>query len=420
MHEATQRRLLRYSFLLFCVLPTLGVIGWSVAWSLPGHTASLERQLRHQLGVVIRLDGVTHLRPGAVRLDHVQLIDPETRQCLAEVASVKATRVDGTLYLAASNASLIHDQWQRLWRLLHDRVLCQDVLEGRSARFMCNELVVKSSEADFLLVKLDGSIRHEQTSLRADLSCSWQLADETVSPLELSVFRQRNTARPHTEVSINTQSHLVPLGLLPPAVRQRFSDQTRFAGTFRCILNDLFWNGQIHGQLKNVDLKQLVAPECPHHLDVSTDIDQLHAEFGADGLKRAAGGCVADGGTVGRDLLLSLINHHLGSAGAALSASSASDQPLPIRRLALDWQIDEQGLAITGTCSSAESPTEQIAILGEAGPLWNGPWHRVVHLEYFVRALVPPELQNASAVARRLQYRLPRPAPTLDRPPGTR
>ena len=87
---------------------------------------------------------------------------------------------------------------------------------------------------------------------------------------------------------------------------------------------------------------------------------------------------------------------------------------------ALDWQIDERGLAITGTCPTDESPSAQVAILGESGPLWTGPWHRVVHLEYFVRALIPPEMQDAPAVARRLQHRLPRPAPTLDRPAETR
>ena len=43
MHEATQRRLLRGAFLLLCVLPTLAVIGWAILWSLPGHTAALER-----------------------------------------------------------------------------------------------------------------------------------------------------------------------------------------------------------------------------------------------------------------------------------------------------------------------------------------------------------------------------------------
>jgi hypothetical protein len=356
-----------------------------------------------------------------MRLDHVQLIDPETRQCLVEVASIEATQVDGVLCLAGSKSRLMHDQWQRLWRLLHDRVLCQDALDGQSARFTCDELVVTSSAADCLLVKLDGSIKHEQTTLRVNLKCNWQHASQTASPLELSIFRRRSTTtRPHTEICVNTHSHLVPLGLLPPAARQRFNDRTRFAGTVSCVLRDLSWNGQIQGQLKNVDLRQLVAPESPHHLDLSADIDLLHAEFGADGLRRAAGGCVAEGGTIGRDLLLSLIDHHLGTAGAALSASSAADEPLTIRRLALDWQIDELGLAVTGTCSSEASPSEQVAILGESGPLWTGPWHRVVHLEYFVRALVPPELQNASAVARRLQHRLPRPAPTLDRPAGTR
>ena len=164
MHEATQRRLLRYSFLAFCVLPTLGVLGWSILWSLPGHTASLERQLRNRLGVVVRIDRVTHPRPAVLRLDHVQLIDPESRQRLAEFSWLEANLADGSLHLTGSSASIVHDQWQRLWCVLHERVLCQDVLEGQTARFTCDQLVIKSPKEDGLLVNLDGTLKHENTS----------------------------------------------------------------------------------------------------------------------------------------------------------------------------------------------------------------------------------------------------------------
>ncbi len=69
---------------------------------------------------------------------------------------------------------------------------------------------------------------------------------------------------------------------------------------------------------------------------------------------------------------------------------------------------------------TAQDAAPEVAIQGDDGPLWTGPWHPAVHVEYLVRALVPPNLENAGVVARRLQQRLPRSAPTLDRAAGSR
>ena len=65
--------------------------------------------------------------------------------------------------------------------------------------------------------------------------------------------------------------------------------------------------------------------------------------------------------------------------------------------------------------AAAEKTPQQVALRGDDGPLWTGPWHPAVHVEYLVRAFVPPDLKDAPVVARRLQQRLPRSAPTLDR-----
>jgi hypothetical protein len=421
MHEATQRRLLRAAFLALCVLPTLGVLGWAVAWSLPRHAAELEDRLRDRLGLIVRFDRVTHLRPGSMRLDHLQLIDPETRQRLAEIASLHVVQTGQQLQLSIAQATLPLEQWRPLWQRLHDRVFCQDLLDGRAATFTCDRAEIRSAGQSFMLHELAGSFRHDRTSLCAKIGLRLQ-EPETGPPLEVTIRRVRRTTPPQTELLVDTRSKSVPLHLLPAVLTHRLGSCGRLNGRLCLSATDTYWSCRVSGDLEDVDLKKLVADESPYHLAVAADVKVNQAQFGPHGLEHAAGRCVADDGSVGRALLRSLVGHHFGSAGPALVASDPQADEFSIRELALDWRLDERGLMLRGVCPADGSPETscEVALIGDHGPLWIGPWHPAVHAEYLIRAFIPPDLENAPEVARRLQRQLPRSAPALDRPTSNR
>ena len=386
MHEATQRRLLRCAFLLLCVLPTLGVVIWVFAWSLPGHTARLEQQLRNRLGAVVRIDRVTHLRPGALRLDHLQLIDPETRQPLAEIGSLHWQCTDAALKLTGTQATVPQHQWRRLWSLLQDRLLHQDVLKGRSASMSFDQLTIETRGEPCRLYDLDGALYHEQTTWCADLRMQPEKESDQ-PPLQMSVRRERASDQPITKLLLDTHSQSVSLSFLPDSMHRRLGLHSAFHGRLSVTCDDGNWNGHMAGGLEGVDLKALIAPELPYHLDLRVDVEIAEADFGSAGLEQARGSCAATSGTMGRPLVSSLVAHHFGAAGAALTDHAAEDDCVRVQQLSVDWQIGDKGLTLCGSCP-ADSGTEsaqQVAIVCDQGPLWVGPWHPAVHLEYLVR-----------------------------------
>ena len=134
LHDKTRRRICsgRHSSLLG-VLPTLLVGGWCLSRHLPGYARAEAEQLGRQLGLNVKLDGVKHLRPGAVLYEGWSLTDPETGQTilrcrLLEIARQQETDEQGqrrtVLTLTAAQPEVEAAALDRIWQCL------QRTLEG--------------------------------------------------------------------------------------------------------------------------------------------------------------------------------------------------------------------------------------------------------------------------------------------------
>ena len=119
----TRNRLLvvRLSFLLFCLLPTL-VVGWWALW--PVSTSRWEARLSGQLGLHVTIQEIAHPRPTMTVLAGVQVADPETGFVgKADKLQVKWSS-RGTV-IAASQTSIQLNQLARVHELIHERLLRQ-------------------------------------------------------------------------------------------------------------------------------------------------------------------------------------------------------------------------------------------------------------------------------------------------------
>ena len=92
LHDRTRRRICVAGFFLLCILPTVLVAGWCVAWHLPGHVSAEARRLTRQLGLDVTLEGLRHLRPGVVLYEGLELADPETGRSVLRCRLLEARR----------------------------------------------------------------------------------------------------------------------------------------------------------------------------------------------------------------------------------------------------------------------------------------------------------------------------------------
>ncbi len=92
------------------------------------------------------------------------------------------------------------------------------------------------------------------------------------------------------------------------------------------------WTCLVTGRLEDVDLKTALAADSPYPLAITADVELLQAQFGVEGLRRAAGRCTANSGRIGQSLLQSLVSHHFGVAGPALNSWNTESEEIPIRQ----------------------------------------------------------------------------------------
>lgn len=140
MHEATWLRLMRTGFILLCVLPTVFVIAWATYGQLPWRTLSWEDSLRKSLGLVVRIDRVTHPGPRQTRLHGVQLIDPETRRRVASTTQLDCLETSRGWQWHAAQVDVASDGVLDLWRLWHQGILQEDLLDGRDAQLLIDRV----------------------------------------------------------------------------------------------------------------------------------------------------------------------------------------------------------------------------------------------------------------------------------------
>ncbi len=267
MHERTERALCRLAFLALCALPTMltiGVAGWTrTPWHYRRQIAALEQTLQLRLGLEVEVGGLRCPAPGVWELQRVILRDPETGDEVARVREVAYAVISERVIVHLSQPEIKSAQLNLVWRLVHDRFLCQPDLLESGLRLTAEDLSLHSHVQGLTL----SPVRVE-VEPRADKTLAivrFKLADGGAreEPAQLEVTRSRDGDRPRTEWSLKTGSEALPCSVLAdylPAMR-RLGVQAEFKGILDWELDREDYKVTIAGAtFTNVNLSELLEP----------------------------------------------------------------------------------------------------------------------------------------------------------------
>ncbi len=388
----SQRRILlcRWGFVLLCLLPTLIVGLWSATHASRGSLpklaiAELEQQLSNHCGLAVEIDRGTP-SGSALRLEGVRLLDPETREIVAQAAAVDAIHIDGIWRVEAYQPVLNLTHLSRLLPRLHDRMLCGSVGDIPAAILAANGLVAIGQAGQQSFGK--GTICWHLPRSDSDVSVEVFAARAApfADPLMLTVTRQRSSNPPATHWQVSTGGQPWPLAALvdiAPALARLGAD-CHFAGSIAAGERDGHSEVTIEGTLASVDFDTLVTEHFPHQLHGRGTIRIEGADVRDGRLAEFRGGIDIASGSVSQSLI-SAAQEHLGlTPGDGLAVNEFVT--IPFQRLAMDLALDGRKLRIHG---QAGQPDDHVVLLGTDGSLLESTPDHTTSAVDLLRTLLP-------------------------------
>jgi hypothetical protein len=383
LHETTRRLLCQTGFLTLCVLPTTVVLGWGMSHRSAAHKAACTAELSSQLGLRATFDELSYPRPDNVLYEGFQLADPETGSVLLKCRTLAAARIGNTLVLKATQTELYGQRVEHLWDLLGRRL--RQELSGADwqVRLLAGEVTWHADKGSQTFTEVIGRIVPSQHG--QDASLTFRLAGADVrEPATLHIVRYSQANPPSTGVALRTGADGLPCSVFAPLVDGAgwLGARSQFAGYLWAKQATDGWEGEITGQLTQLDLGTLVSNHFPHRLEGEAEVQFERGRFQQGRLVEAAGTLAAGPGVISRSLLLAGMQYlNLRPGSHAPPASS----PVPYERLACDFLIDAQGLRITGRC-----PEPAGAVLADIDQaLWRQPVEQPQPVVALLRTLVP-------------------------------
>jgi hypothetical protein len=364
LHDKTRRRIALSAFVSAGVLPLLLTAGWCIDRHLPGCAQAEADALGRQLGLVVKLEAVRHLRPGVALYEGIELADPETGQtilrsrCL-EVAWRRRADSQGqlrpTLCVIASQPEIetatIDVAWRWLQRLLEnppDRLLANVRVSADAVTLRAEGRSQTMSEVAALLEPQPG-----RSSAQIDFRLVGAQAPE---PAWIRVVRSREVSPPASRFELSTGDGELPCSVLALAVDELKSlgPRCRFHGQIWASETPDGWEGEVAGQLAELDLGSLIGEHFPHRLSGVGRATIASARFHRGRLEECCGVIAAERGTISRSLLKAT-DERLG-----LVLGPAPIPPgdrVPYEELAMSIVLDANGLRLRGMCGTAEPGT---------------------------------------------------------------
>ena len=432
LHDRTRRRICLAAFVLLGVMPALLASGWCVSRHLPGRAETEAEQLSRQLGLDVKLGGLKYLRPGAALYENLEISDPETGKpifrcrALEEVAK-RQTGQQGqsraAVLLSVSQPQVEAASLPRVWQCL------ERMLEGSSARldadlqFSATELTLCAAGESQTLTGVAGLIEALPGGTSAQLHFRLVGAD-TPEPARIRLVRNRQVSPPRSGFELYTGDGELPCNVLAMGLAELkpLGPRCRFRGYIWANETPDGWEGEVTGQLAELDLGNLVSDHFPHHLSGIGAATIQRARFRHGRLEEGAVVLVAGPGTIDRSLLVAAVTRLGLVAAPALSAQLAADGQTDGDRvrydeLALSATLDVEGLRLHGRCAAAEPGT----ILSDGrGRLLGEPLREMQTVAALVQTLVPQSAVQVPA-SRQTDWLLRHlPVPEIAPLPGAR
>jgi hypothetical protein len=364
LHDKTRRRIALAAFVSAGMLPLLLIGGWCVNRHLPGCVQAEADALGRQLGLVVKLEAIRHLRPGVVLYEGIELADPETGQtilrsrCL-EVACRRQADQQGqlrpTLVVIASQPELetaaIGPTWRWVLRLLEN----SPGRSGANVQVSADAVTLRAEGRSQTMTEVAALL--ENLPGRSSAQIDFRLVGaDTPEPACIRIVRNREVSPPASRFELSTGDGELPCSVLALAIDELkpLGPRSRFYGQVWASETPDGWEGEMAGQLTELDLGSLITDHFPHRLSGIGKATITSARFRRGRLEECCGVFAAERGTISRSLLAAAV----GRLGLI-----PGPEPLPpgdrvaYEELAMSIVLDANGLRLRGLCATAEPGT---------------------------------------------------------------
>ena len=351
-------------FFLFCALPTAAIVAWGAVCRSPWHRQAEAQRLGHELGLEVAIHDLCYPRPGVTRYEGLTLSDPETGHELFRCPSLEvslATMADShglsrpAIVLTAPRAEIESSACERLDQTLQQRLQCPQSRPETEIRLSVEQLVLRSPQKNRTLLAVEGGIGALPGGVQAQ--ASFRLPESRAAePIQIRMVRNRQIVPPANGFELTTAGNELPCQLLALAVPEvaALGPDCRLAGYAWTYHTPAGLQGELTGQLLQVDLGGLVSSHFPHPLRCTADITVQRARFQNGRLEELAGLLSAGPGEISRSLVESAVSH-LGLAQPVTVSGTA--EMLPFDCLAVEFSLTSEGLWLAGRCPTPQRGT---------------------------------------------------------------
>jgi hypothetical protein len=378
LRDKMRRRMCIAAFVCFGVIPSLWVGGWCVARHLPGRTQAEADALGLQWGLVVKLEAVKHLRPGAVLYEGIELADPETgrpifrSRCLEVVRQPQPDwqgQLRPTLCVIASQPEVEAANLDLARRWMQRLMASRPGTDEPNLQFSAAEVTLRAGDRSQTLADVAALMEIQPGQTQAEID--FRLAGvATPEPARIRIVQNRGDCPdfrssengtvpfgvPTTRFELLTDANELPCSLLAIALGElnTFGKRCRFRGQIFASETPDGWDADVAGQLVELDLDSLVSDHFPHRLSGIGKATIRSAHFCRGRLEQCDGELVAGRGTVSSSLLK--------AAGEYLGLVPG-EEPFPTgeriayEELAIAFSLDTGGLRLRGLCTTAEPHT---------------------------------------------------------------
>ncbi len=388
-HETTQRRICRWAFVAFAIVPTLLALGTIIYVHRPWREADWQQTLSRQLHVRAEIGRVSNPRPGITRLADVRLADLRTGQPLCAISELRASWHGGELSLRCDELQVHAAQFSALATTLST---CTASAELPVFKLQADLAKIVGPQGQmFVLAKLQ--LRTDADDSR---SLRWQLRAETVeqeaNPLKLSV--EQLSDEPQTvRCVLNSQAARIPGWLMAdvlPSVGQ--SESASFSGMLQLdsTVHQLICT--VSGRFENIPLEQWSDAGNNRHLQGVATIALEHARWKNDRLEQAHGNLVVQGGQASNLLLEEFVKrlYCRPAPGLANRRGSLPHANQTFDELACRFHLTREGIAITGTCKSCADGTLGCLLAIDGQPMLLEPQYKYLPVAHLVQIFSAP------------------------------
>jgi len=431
MHDTTRRRVALTLFVLLAVLPLVGSIAWCISRHSTSHVEAMTRAIADRLDHAVKVESAEHVRPGVVRFERLELLDPETESLAlaareitlsmketapinGETADREPTTVSGDptkddtaaveqiLSIEARQVRIDAGETDGLTELIARLLMGRRPTDPRHIHLTTDTLLLDAGLRSQSICHATAELKPLRGCGQAELSFHLPCYTECSRPVRVRLVCDRTARPPEFGFEIDTAGAKIPcqtLGLFLPVLGD-LGTRADFIGWIGARHSADGWEIRSRGRIEHLDLDRIVGDHFPHKLSGDASILLTDLVIKNDRLDYIQGQLVAGPGLISRSLLV--------SASREMNLPSPDrivllDQTVPYQKLSAYWTIDGEqltilpGISVEPPAVLAETVGQSMAVITDAeGTLLTGPPapQPIVSL---IRALVPENRHQVPA-----------------------